>query len=557
MVVSYHASGYPFYCSDGGQRWTYYGIGGTPYVQVDGSWKQEVGGYAFPGTMYPYYRADFDTRKLMSSPLTIDLTCTYDSVTNTGTVVATVTNTTSSAVSGTIQFAVTENSIPYSWGPGRTTVEHVCRDMLPDGNGEAVTIPASGNIVKSRNFTIDAAWNEKKIFVVVFVQSSSKEVYQANQIVILPTPDMEYVGLTFTETSGNGNRVAQPGEAIRMYIKGKNVGTGPYSGPASISETDPYVTITGSTPQAININPMAWDTVLVTDVSISASCPSPHTVNFLLTFTNGDTCIVPFIVTNQPGFTDDMESGQGSWTHSGVGDNWHITTHRSHSVTHSWYCGVENTWQYTNSNDASLVTPYFVVTPDSSLKFWYWDSLELGYDYGFVDIDNGCPICGNWQTLATYNAGHLTWTQQTLSMANYYGQTVRIRFHFTSDGSVVAEGWYIDDFQVPSLIAVDENKGEIRTPMLSVYPNPFHSQTSIRWQPGKNGASNMNAGIGIYDITGRKIRTFSIPASAGFDLACVNWDGTDMSGARVAAGVYFVRLETGSENLTEKVLLLK
>lgn len=504
--------------------------------------------------MYPYYRADFDARKVMSSPLTIALTCNYDTIANTGTVNATVTNTTSSAVSGTLQFTVIENGIPMSWGPGLSTIDHVCRDMLPDSSGEAITVPASGNIVRSRNFTIAGTWNEKNVNIVVFVQSSSKEVYQANQLVLVPAPDMVYAGLTFTETSGNGNRVAQPGEAIRMYIKGKNRGSGPYLGPASISTTDTYIMITGSTPQAVNINPMSWDTVLVTDINISSSCPSPHMVNFLLTFSTGDTCWVPFIVTNQPGFYDNIEAGQGSWTHSGVNDGWHITTHRSHSATHSWYCGVENTWQYVNNSDASLITPYFVVTPDSNLKFWYWDSLELGYDYGFVDINNNCDM---WQTLATYNAGHLTWTQQSLSMAGYYGQTVHIRFHFTSDGSVTAEGWYIDDFLNPALIAVDENRSENLNPMLSVFPNPFHSQTLISWQMNDNGKQTTNASLRIYDITGRVVKTFSNPLSTIGYPSSVNWDGTDLNGAKVASGIYFVRLEMGGEKLTEKVLLLK
>ena len=186
MVIAYHWSGYPFSCPDAVQRISYYAVGGTPYVQIDGSWHQEVGGIAYPGTMYPYYRAHFNTRKVMSSPLTIALTCDYDTSTNTGAVSATITNTTTSAVSGTLQFTITENAIPYSWGPGMTTVEHVCRKMLPNASGEAVTIPASSNIVRSRDFTITSTWDENNIMLVVFVQSSAKEVYQTAEIRPVP-----------------------------------------------------------------------------------------------------------------------------------------------------------------------------------------------------------------------------------------------------------------------------------------------------------------------------------------------------------------------------------
>jgi len=181
-VIAYHWSGYPFSCPDAAARISYYAVGGTPYVQIDGSWHQEVGGYAYPGTMYPYYRAHFNTRKLMSSPLSIVLDGNYNSVARTGTLVATVTNDSTATISGTIQFAVTENAIPYSWGPNLTTVEHVCRVMLPNASGEAVSILAGDTIVRSRNFTINSAWVDTNIVIVVFVQSSAKLIFQSDEI---------------------------------------------------------------------------------------------------------------------------------------------------------------------------------------------------------------------------------------------------------------------------------------------------------------------------------------------------------------------------------------
>jgi len=501
--------------------------------------------------MYPTYRNWLTTRGAISSPLTITLTCTYDTLANTGTVNATVVNTTAGAISGTIQFAVTENAIPYSWGPGLTTVEHVCRDMLPDGNGEAVTIPASGNIVRSRNFTLDGTWNEKNVRIVVFVQSSTREVYQAAEIATVSKPDMEYLGLTFIETSGNGNRVAQPGEGIRMYLKGKNWGTGLYTGPASITTSDPYITITGSTPQTISIGPGDMDTVLITNFNISPSCPSPRQVNFLLTFATGDTNTVRFIVANQTGFADNIEAGQGLWTHSGTLDGWHITTYRSHSATHSWYCGVESNHLYTANNDAVLVTPYFVVTPDSNFRFWYYDTMEIGYDYGYVEIDNNS---GHWNALTTYNVGHLSWTLENIPMSAYSGQTIRMRFHFFSDGSVNAEGWYIDDVLMPVvIIGADENKSENQFPALSVSPNPFRTKTDIRLQITDN--SSQTSKLQIFDISGRLVKSFSL-TDVGH-LSSVIWTGVDNDGRRVASGVYFVQLEMGGEKLTEKLLLLK
>ncbi|MBN2620149.1 Omp28-related outer membrane protein, partial [candidate division WOR-3 bacterium] len=226
IVIAVHTAA-PFLCTDGSARISYYAITGVPTVKFDGI-VSTVGGVSAPGTMYPTYLHQFTARAAINSPLDIDLDCTYDTVSNTGSITATIENTSGSMVSGTLQFSVIENAIPYNWGGGLTTVEHVLRDMLPDAAGESVSIPSSDTIVRSRGFTIDAAWNEKNCTIVVFVQASSKEIYQGAEIDIIKEQNIDYYGLTLTELSGNGNGVAEPGEQIRMFIKGKNNGTDAY-----------------------------------------------------------------------------------------------------------------------------------------------------------------------------------------------------------------------------------------------------------------------------------------------------------------------------------------
>lgn len=81
-------------------RWSYYGISGTPNVRIDGN-NQVSGGVSMPGTMYPIYRRWITQRLAVPSPLTIDMTCTYDTVSNNGTATASITNTSTGTVSGT------------------------------------------------------------------------------------------------------------------------------------------------------------------------------------------------------------------------------------------------------------------------------------------------------------------------------------------------------------------------------------------------------------------------------------------------------------------------
>lgn len=494
-----------------------------------------------PGTMYPIYRRWITQRLAVPSPLTIDMTCTYDTVSNNGTATASITNTSTGTVSGTLQFAVVENNIPYSWY-GLTTVEHVCRDMLPDASGEAVSIPAGGSIVRTRNFTINPGWNEQNCKIVAFVQGSTKEIYQAGEIGITGRVNMDYYGLTFTETSGNGNRFAQPGEAIRAYVMGKNCNDGVYTGGADISTSDPYVTITSATPQMVSIGAGEVDTVIAFDFTIDSTCPTPRNTKFNLNFgTPNDTNTINFIVTNQPGFVDDIESGQGDWTHSGGIDNWHITAHKSHSPSHSWYCGVENIWQYTNLNDASLVSPYFVVTPDSMLRFYHQYATELNYDYAYCEIDNNC---GWWQILGIYNGTQSSWIQASYPLADYSGQTVRLRFRFVSDQGVVAEGWYIDDVTVPIPVGVDENKAASAQQKFTILPNPFKGSLKIRYN------RSSSAKVKIFDVNGRLVRAFD-------KASTVIWNGTDEKGNRLPAGIYFVTLSDGIKNFIQKAIMLE
>ncbi|HEX7319544.1 MAG TPA: FlgD immunoglobulin-like domain containing protein [bacterium] len=551
-MIAYHASGYPFYCADGGQRWTFYSIGGTPYVKIDGAYT-EVGGLSSPGTMFPRYRYWATQRTPIHSPLFIDLTCSYDSLTNNGTVTALVTSDTTANVTGNIYFAVTENNIPYSWG-GLTTVEHVCRDMLPSGTGTAVTIPASDTIIREQSFTINTAWNENNIYIVVWVQNTSTRlIYQAGLIRIQPKPDMEYFGLTYTEVSGNNDRVAEPGETIMMYVNAKNNGGSVYTGNATISTSDAYVTINSSTPQTTAINPGDVDTVLAVECAISGACPIDHIAEFLVDFgMPGDTSRARLMITDNPGFEDDIESGQGSWTHTGSNDQWHISTYRSHSPASAWYNGNDGSHTYPNYQVAQLVSPYFVVTPDSGVSFWKYFASEANWDYGYFELDNNC---GWWRQFASYTGSQTSWTQVSFALAEYAGQTIRLRFRFISDSSTGAEGWYVDDLRVPMVFGVVENQNaHVRPYSLMLAPNPFQKQITIHYALS---SKDHDAQMHIYDATGRLVKSFSLSSAYSIVPSVVTWYGDDEAGNQLPAGTYFIEISGENGSVTEKALLLR
>ena len=161
VTIAYH-SGDAYANTAAAARYSYYGVSGTPYVELDGD-HQVVGGIT-NGPMYPVYRAYFDQRKIVPSPLDIGLSCTYDSATRQGRLDIKLKNTTGSAVSGQLQVALCESHIHYVWY-GLDSLHHVERNMLPDANGEAVTVPANDSIARTRDFAVDAAWVARKAWL--------------------------------------------------------------------------------------------------------------------------------------------------------------------------------------------------------------------------------------------------------------------------------------------------------------------------------------------------------------------------------------------------------
>jgi hypothetical protein len=86
----------------------------------------------------------------------------------------------------------------------------------------------------------------------------------------------------------------------------------------------------------------------------------------------------------------------------------------------------------------------------------------------------------------------------------------------------------------------------------AAWPNPFRHSVEVRFDL----AAPSRAALGIYDVRGRRVADLA-QGSLGSGAHRVVWDGTDEAGHRVAAGVYFVRLDAGGDRWTRKVLRLR
>jgi hypothetical protein len=152
---------------------------------------------------------------------------------------------------------------------------------------------------------------------------------------------------------------------------------------------------------------------------------------------------------------------------------WIASTTYERTGTHSYSTGAT----YPTSVCAALSTPSLTLGTDPVLTYYHIYSTESGYDGGRVEISvNGgsswtaltptppyggtITNSGNACSWATSTACYIgtstgypnTWQSASISLSGYNGQTVLLRWNFTTDssagGSGANPGWYVDDIQI-------------------------------------------------------------------------------------------------------------
>jgi hypothetical protein len=148
---------------------------------------------------------------------------------------------------------------------------------------------------------------------------------------------------------------------------------------------------------------------------------------------------------------ENFEGGAAGWGFEGTTNVWQIgmPTYTNGPVAHSGsqVAGTRLAGNYPAHADARLVSPQFVVPAASEnprLKYWYWYCLST-LASGQLQIRVGT---NTWQNLPVSVQGCAGgWSQRTVDLSAYAGQTVQIGFYF---GSYVylAPGWYIDGVEI-------------------------------------------------------------------------------------------------------------
>ncbi|MCP4545569.1 MAG: T9SS type A sorting domain-containing protein [bacterium] len=87
---------------------------------------------------------------------------------------------------------------------------------------------------------------------------------------------------------------------------------------------------------------------------------------------------------------------------------------------------------------------------------------------------------------------------------------------------------------------------------LSAYPNPFNPKTSIRFTTKTGGLVKLS----VYDAAGRHLAMLLDEVVAAGEHV-VDWTARNAEGNELPSGVYFVNMESGGEQVTRKLTLLR
>ncbi len=433
----------------------------------------------------------------------------------------------------------------------------------------------------------DAPDGEVITFDLAIESDDSRTNWLSGLSVQVSAPDLIYADHDASDAPSNGNGCLEAGETIDISVSLLNTGSARADGlTVTISTSDPYIQMNDATDNLPFINAGVVGEFTDFSITLLADTPDYYSIDFDVDVVGdwGYSSSASFSIATAGGdFMDDIEAGQGEWTHgvvtAGFTDQWHIETYRSNSTSHSWKFGGSGSTGYTDSADGALYTRELCIGSDGQMSMWHWmdaeeESSTSAWDCGLVQIsDDGGSTWdvltpdGGYSHAKNYNpdnplptgtpcwSGSFNWCQETFDLSAYEGGTIQIRFRFVSDGYITEEGWYVDDINITSSgggTSVENPATPLTFAVLQNVPNPFNPMTVISYQLPESARVT----IEVYNVAGKRVRVL-VDERQEPGYKSTIWDGTNDSGHKVASGVYLYRVHAGDRVVDKRMVLLK
>jgi hypothetical protein len=223
------------------------------------------------------------------------------------------------------------------------------------------------------------------------------------------------------------------------------------------------------------------------------------------------------------------------------------------------------TWGWKNGGQHEYYGYYSIVFEN---YFHMQDSVTAAYEWIAWDLtrDTLVPVGRAWARAKTLDSlvdlwesdnNHPTLKGSYLTACVFYAKLFEanpIGLRYTA-GLSRADARFLQTVAYETIYGIAETGPEIPIRMgITAYPNPFRTNTDIRLQ--MTDISSRNKKLQIFDVSGRLIKSFSLPTTYPL-LHTVVWDGTDQMNRTVPPGVYIIQLKVGDKTETAKIVKLK
>lgn len=219
-----------------------------------------------------------------------------------------------------------------------------------------------------------------------------------------------------------------------------------------------------------------------------------------------------------------------------------------------------------DGGETILTSPSFALagSDDPHVAYWRWYAVGVvgnaSRDFWTVRVSTNGG--GSWVNIENTDQSSNAWVLIDVPLRSLIVPTNLTRFQFTARdtgaGSVVEAA--LDDFMIydgPDVLPTGaplSSPGSHALQLGQGFPNPFRNGQVVAasFQVPKTGRVVAD----VHDVMGRRV---AVLVDERMDAGAhrLEWDGRSRDGRECAAGIYFLRLRAGAEELSRKILRLR
>lgn len=251
------------------------------------------------------------------------------------------------------------------------------------------------------------------------------------------------------------------------------------------------------------------------------------------------------------------DNGSSTATNYTVSGSWGLSTTKfvspPSSITESPagnYSGNQNK-SITLKNPMNLSNAVY-----AHLQYYTRFELEKDGDKAqiFITTNNGTtwtPLCGRYETSPAsfgginpiYDGFQDAFVKEDIDLSLYIGQTIKLRFLFNSDPSLNKDGFYFDDLRIRVIASTitDINQTILMGENIVLSPNPSNGIFNLSNADGKEIA------VAVFNSLGQLVYQQKNNTALN---STINIEDQ-------AAGIYFVKITSGGEEVIKKIVVEK